>query len=354
MMGRALLAMALVAAPAVAQTRQDPQAPQTQSPRPQSDVQRAAGPTGVTARLATPPGEITVGDPVALKLTVSHPPGTVFDEPDITSIHQEAPEGAEGSGAAAPPLAVEKIEAIQTRPPSASETSWSIVIRPFAPGPTRIAPVSLSYRLSGSAQPLTVTTEPLSIQVKSVLASDQEEPADIKGPWRIARDWWLILLIVAAAMAALAGLVILWLRRRRRRPAAPAEAEVLPSVPAESPYERALRELEKLIASRLLAEGKVKQYHVILSEIVKRFLGSQHRFDALDRTSREVLADLSRLGIGAEVGGRARAFLEACDLVKFAKHQPGRPDIDTTVSMARDLIETGRPQPSLPAEGVAA
>ncbi len=84
---------------------------------------------------------------------------------------------------------------------------------------------------------------------------------------------------------------------------------------------------------------------MVLSEIVKRFLGEHHRFDALDRTTEEVLADLRIKGVPAAEAGRVREFLEACDLVKFAKHAPEVETIRETVASARALIETGKPRP---------
>lgn len=92
----------------------------------------------------------------------------------------------------------------------------------------------------------------------------------------------------------------------------------------------------------LIEQGRVKEFHVALAEIVKTFLGAHHGFDALDRTSEEVLADLRRRRAEARVIERTDRFLTRCDLVKFAKHTPGRTEIDETVGEARALIETGR------------
>jgi hypothetical protein len=147
------------------------------------------------------------------------------------------------------------------------------------------------------------------------------------------------LLALAALAAAVLGL-ILWRRwRAKRRPAAAAAAA---PVVVESAWQRALRELEELLAARLVEQGRIKEFHVALAEIVKRFLGEHHAFDALDRTSEEVLGDLRRMKAGRGVIERTEIFLTRCDLVKFAKHAPGQPEIDETVGEARALIETGR------------
>jgi len=309
-----------------------PLAARAQEPAPAADG-------GVTAALATPPGEFTVGDPVTLKLTVAHPPGTVIDYPDATALAT----GADGPGGA--PFMVEEVDPVEAKPPMADRTSWTIRIRLFAPGEIRIPAIRVTYRLPGGEEKGSVSTDPLVIRVRSVLSGPEEEPADIKGQWRLPREWWRIILIVALLAALAAVALLAWRRyRRRRAPAAGAPAPA-PAAPPEAAWIRAMRDLEALLAAHLLEQGRIKEFHVILSEIVKRFLGEQYGFDALDRTTEEVLRDLGALNIQGDLAGGARVFLEACDLVKFAKHAPGPDAIRATVAGARALIETGRPRP---------
>src|SRR6185295_4981026 len=98
----------------------------------------------------------------------------------------------------------------------------------------------------------------------------------------------------ALAVLALAGLAWWLWRRYRRRPPKPVAAPVAAPVAVESAWARAVRELDRLLAQGLVANGRVKEFHVLLSEIVKRFLGGRYGFDALDRTTLEVLSALSR------------------------------------------------------------
>ena len=297
----------------------------------------------VSARLKAPEGTITVGDPVTLVLSVTHPPGTVLDVPDeSTLMPDESP----------PPYVVESITPIEMDPPRADETSWSLRIRPFAPGELTVPPIEMPYRAPESTEALAVATDPLKLTVQSVLAGDDETPADIKSPWSLAREWLRILGLLALALLLAAVGGFLYMKYRKRRP------EEVPAGPAQAgpmvgPYERALQELEGLLESDLLRTGRLKEFHVALSEILKRFLGALHDFDALDRTSAEVLADLSAARVTPEILGRVRSFLSSCDLVKFARHRAGGAEIDETIASARELIETGKPVPQ-PEKEVAA
>ena len=326
-----------------------------------ADPARADAATGpVKARLEVPHGEFTVGDPIELKLIVEHPPGAVFDLPDVAAALGRAPatpagqEAAQASGAeGVSSLMVEDVKPFEATQPVSGRTVWSIRMRVFSPGQRTLPSITLGYRLEGGPEKAEVSTEPVTITVASVLKSKQEDASDIKGQWLLPREWlpWLIVVAVALALAALA--FYLW-RRFRRRPGAAPAVPTAPVVPPEHAYDRALRELADLLAGGLLAEGRIKEFHVALSEIVKRFLGTLHGFDALDRTTRELMADLRARQLPEGLSEETYRFLCAADLVKFAKHRPETIEIDNTVLRARRIIETGRPAPVQTGSEVAA
>jgi hypothetical protein len=321
-------------------------------------VGRLRAADGVEARITLPAGEITVGDPVILKLTVTHPPGAVFDYPDAAKLSApaapaEGQPSAEPDSSAPPRFLVEEVRPVEANPPLPGETSWTIRLRPFAPGDTKLPALVLTYRMPGSSEARSVATQPIDLHVMSVLKSDKEEPSDIRDPWWLPRALWPWIVGVLIALAALFAGRALWRRWRRRTPVAIPEP-VRPAAPPEPAYDRARRELDRLLASGLLTQGRVKEFHVLLAEIVKRFLGAHFGFDALDRTTQEVLTDLERLGVETSVASALRPFLASCDLVKFAKHRPESDQIDATVGAARALIELGRPRVAEQAGGVAA
>jgi len=298
----------------------------------------------VSARLIVPAGEFTVGDLIELRLVARHPPGTVFDLPDTSVV---------AAGRTPSEFVVEQVEpAVRPEgggsarePASEGETAWTVKVRPFATGDLTFPALSLSYHaagVGGAGEARSVATEPAVIHVRSVLPEGDHPPAGIKEPWWLRRSWWGVILGALAAIILGAVAVAAW-RRYRRRPRAGPAAPVVPAIPEEPPYDRALRELESLLAGGLLATGRIKEFHIALSEIIKRFLAGRYRFDALDRTTEEVVADLTRSGADPSLMRGASQLLGACDLVKFAKHRPAGAEIDETVGSARALIESGRP-----------
>lgn len=139
--------------------------------------------------------------------------------------------------------------------------------------------------------------------------------------------------------AAIAGLIVLW-RRRERPVMAP------PPIP---PHERALAELDALAAERerLIAEGAYQDYYLRLTEIAKRYLGGRFEFEALDRTTEEIQDLLSRGQVRVDPldAKQVLAFLQDCDLVKFARLSPQDDEAREALSVVRGMVEVSMPRP---------
>ena len=104
------------------------------------------------------------------------------------------------------------------------------------------------------------------------------------------------------------------------------------------PYDELRRRIGDLLAGGYLKEGQVKTFYVELSEIGKHFLGRVVTIQAEVETTAELMACLED---SVAVGERPliREFLESCDLVKFAKHQPDQGEINHHVNLAYQFGE---------------
>ena len=112
-----------------------------------------------------------------------------------------------------------------------------------------------------------------------------------------------------------------------------------------SPAERAVRELDALLAKDLIRRGKVKDFYVELTMVVRRYIERQHGIRAPEQTTQEFLrAAGDDRRFPPAVLRKLAAFLEAADLVKFAAHQPDADAIDRAARTARDFILTDSQQ----------
>jgi len=155
---------------------------------------------------------------------------------------------------------------------------------------------------------------------------------EIKPPMMIFNGWDVAAMVIGALVPfILLGLLIWWLVRRSRKVVVP------PIPPAHARARQKLREALALI-------GQPKPFCVLVSDTIRWYLEERFNFRAPERTTEEFLRELAatdRLSSDQKAGlGR---FLESCDLVKFAKYEPGRNELTELHGAALRLIDETEP-----------
>jgi hypothetical protein len=179
-----------------------------------------------------------------------------------------------------------------------------------------------------------LATEPIDIEVTSLLGEQRAELKidDIEDVLEMPKEasfWWvwgLGVLVVAAAAS-------LWLYLRRKRVA---ELVRILKPAHELAYER----LRALVKEDLVSAGRIKEFYERISDILRHYI--EHRFSlrAPERTTEEFLLELTNTEVLSESDKeRLGEFLQHCDLVKFAKHEPTTEQIQRTFDLVKDFIE---------------
>ena len=168
-------------------------------------------------------------------------------------------------------------------------------------------------------------------QTASAVASDIR---DIKPPIEISSGWALVPAALAIIFLAVVAFVIwFWWRERRSR------IEFVPPVPA---HVRAKQKLEEALA--LIAQPK--PFVIAVSDTARAYLEERFNFRAPERTTEEFLRELSGTDLLAKEQQESLGnFLESCDLVKFAKYEPGENELRGLHGSAVRLVEETEPQP---------
>jgi hypothetical protein len=160
---------------------------------------------------------------------------------------------------------------------------------------------------------------------------------DIRGivpPMEIPNAWvwfWaaVIVLVVAAAVVAA---VILW-RRKNNAPV------IIPQLPS---HVRARQRLEEAL-------GLIDQpepFCVAVSSTIRLYLEERFDFRAPERTTEEFLLELQATDLLLPDQKQSLGeFLSVCDMVKFARYEPGRPELEALHQSAVRLIDETEPQP---------
>jgi len=211
------------------------------------------------------------------------------------------------------------------------------VLEPFLSGEYTIPPMKVAFWKKDEQEPEKheVETDELTINVKSLLPDTVADLDihDAAGPVELPREpgkWlWALLLVVPAA----ASLPAWWLwRRRRNSAAAPGETRI----PA---HELAFRELRKLVAEKLPEKGEIKLFYQRISGVLRRYIENRFGLHAPEQTTEEFLEDLrSSEELNRRYRSLLEAFLEQCDLVKFADHRPGTPDVQRSFDSCKAFI----------------
>ena len=102
-------------------------------------------------------------------------------------------------------------------------------------------------------------------------------------------------------------------------------------------------------------EGKQEPFFVRLSSIVRTYVEARFSIRAPERTTEEFIRDAVKSPDLTPTHRRRLAdFLETSDLVKFACHRPGTPELLTALDSAETFVRETIPAPAAPSPSSAA
>ncbi len=157
---------------------------------------------------------------------------------------------------------------------------------------------------------------------------------DIKGPVSFPANHFFLIFIVVACLAALIFLVTFFLKRYLKKKT---ESSSIPTEPAD---QIAYQALTRLKAKDLPRFGKIKEYYIELSDIVRRYMENRFSFRAPEMTTEEFLYFLRESdSLKGAHKNLLKQFLNHCDLVKFARYGPTQQEIDDSFNLAKKLVD---------------
>jgi hypothetical protein len=185
-----------------------------------------------------------------------------------------------------------------------------------------------------------IYTDALLLSVATVEVDTTQAIKDIKNPYDINYTWidWIKdhKLQVGGVLLGIALLyLIIWLIIRSRKNQPPVVEEKVVKIP---PHIIAFEKLEKLKNDRLWQEGKLKQYHIALTDIIREYIENRFRIPAMEQTTEEILSGFKSVAIDAESKEKLRQLLLLGDLVKFAKEQPLPAENELSMTNASEFI----------------
>ena len=296
-----------------------------------------ARPLGI--ELKVEPEEITLGQHIAVKLSVEHDTRDVYSLPGFDPAPLAVPQGA--------PAPAHVREELQGK----ARTTFSFTLVDLGSLEPKLPDLVLHVEGPDGQRALTVRGRLL--KFKSLVKHENQGADDAahhgpKPPVQVmVRSYlWAGVAVGFLAVVGLA-LAFVWWRKREKI----VTAKLIPEVPYD---ELALQQLTRLRGEKPWTRGAGRAAIFQLSEIVRGYLGLRLGFNALDLTSEELVDELKqRRLMGLDLAALSEEVRWE-DLVKFAKLEPTVEECLRGVERAESIIHHTRPLKAVPAKGADA
>ena len=251
---------------------------------------------------------ITIGDRITYSLTIDHHKSIRIEQP--------------GPGAN---LGQFEIKNYQIHDPIEKNEIvtqlFEYEISVFDTGKYIIPPFPVAFFESDTSRKFQIIqSEPIEINVQSVLSAEDRQLRDIKPPQDIPFNLgkWLKYGLITLIILLLTFFIIYYLRQRKKGIPLFRKEKIRPA------HEIAFEELETIKSKwqDMLHRGQAKTLFTEISEILRRYLENRFFIKALEETTFEISWSLQEMEIDEIQQKNALAVLELSDLVKFAKHFP--------------------------------
>lgn len=271
-----------------------------------------------TAVMSGPEGELYVGDPIVLTLSVHHPEDlqVIFPALDehwgaFTVVSQTLDETLNhGDG---------------------FETSTQLIdVRAFQAGVFDTPPLLVKLSdLEGNLSE--VSTSPISITIASVLVEGDKTLRDIKPQAALLYTNFLPWAgLGGILLVAILGVSFLYRRQRRNGHGG--------TIATRLPHEVALEELDRIEKLDLPKTNAYKSHYTLVSDCVRTYIKNRYQVGTSERTTGEIFKDLNRVDLSPENIRDLISILAECDLVKFSKFQPDAVSAQLIIVESREIV----------------
>jgi hypothetical protein len=234
------------------------------------------------------------------------------------------------------------------QPTTDTTSTIDFVLARYDSGDAVVPPIPFMYFVGGDTASRVAITNQLRVTITTVPLDTTGEIRDVKPPFSIPLSLEEIL-VYSGIFFLTAALVFIgyrfWKKRRARQ-----QGEVY-APPLRPAHSVAMEELAILKEKQLWQRGLVKQYYSELTEILRRYFENRYRLPALEETTDEIVAGLSKQKVDGPVVASAESILRRADLVKFAKVQPVMTEHEESMAGVYGIIDRTRVIELAPASG---
>lgn len=182
------------------------------------------------------------------------------------------------------------------------------------------------------------------ITIKSLISNEPNAELKVDSPPVVVMEDDYTLAYAGGAVLGILLIIGLTLLLQRYLAGRARESE--PPPPPRPPWEIAVEELAALRRQKyaMVDDGQTVEFVDRVSDVIRAYLGRSYAFAGLDTTTAELLDRLRTRGAPVGLQEETRDYLGRCDLVKFAKVDPDRDEVDLIFAKAQDIVQFSMPQ----------
>ena len=178
-------------------------------------------------------------------------------------------------------------------------------------------------------------TEGLILNVQTVELAEDSQLMDIKPPMEAPYGWsdiwpWLLVILIITLIIYLLKKYVFTKKKK--------EVKIKPKVVIPSDI-IALNELAILKDKELWENGKLKQYHSEISEILRTYLEERFQILALELPTYDILQNLKNRNLQKEDLIMLTTILQRADLAKYAKSKPTDSENNESMDLSVDFVK---------------
>lgn len=144
---------------------------------------------------------------------------------------------------------------------------------------------------------------------------------------------WILIVLLVVVVAFLSYYI--YKRLKNNKPILPMAKPVV-----VAPEEKALTDLEHLRVAGLWKNGQIKEYHTVLTDILRAYIEAKLGISAVEMTSDQILecySELRNMPTGSLE--KLQQILTTADMVKFAKSEPLPNEHDRSMNYAVSFVQ---------------
>jgi hypothetical protein len=179
----------------------------------------------------------------------------------------------------------------------------------------------------------------LKVSAPDVNIENPNEYYDIKDVWSppfVLADYYALIYGVLFTLFLICVIGYFVQRMRTRKPA----SVVVKDAPKLPPHEQAIKELREVRERKLWQQGRNKEYHTEVTDILRRYISARYEVSTMEMTSSEILGVMHDIEPGnKEVYDVLKQVLQLADFVKFAKMHPTPDENEMSIRNASYFVD---------------